>query len=265
MLPLKLILLEELKSPFLSAASGMVWVNDEMFIIADDELSLFSYPLDFEGPGTSYRLFPGELPVGHRERKAAKPDLESLFLFENFLYCMPSGSTPQRMRAAKFNLDTGIATQFDCSPLYQKLLTTFSELNIEGSILKGEELYLFQRGNGSKNENAVIKIDFVTFGLLSIHPVKLEPGYSFTDAAIMGDQIYFTAVAENSVSTYEDGEVTGSMLGMLDEDLKVSKQYPLNFKHKPEGLWVSGNYFYVVTDDDDNKKAARLFKGELPR
>ena len=70
-------------SPHLSAASGMVWVNDEMFIIADDELSLFSYPLDFESPGTSYRLFPGELPVDLRGRKAVKPDLESLFLFEN--------------------------------------------------------------------------------------------------------------------------------------------------------------------------------------
>ena len=243
----------------------MVWVHDEMFIIADDELSLFSYPLDFESPGNSYKLFPGELPTDTKERKALKPDLESLFLYENFLYCMPSGSTSQRMKAAKFNLDTGVVTNFDCSPLYKKIQETFTELNIEGSVLIGEELYLFQRGNGVKAQNAIIKIDFVTFGLISIHPMTLAPGYSFTDAAVLGDKIYFTAVLENSHSTYEDGEILGSMLGVLDADLQISHQWPLNIKHKPEGLWVSGNYFYVVTDDDDPKKAARLFKGELPR
>lgn len=270
---LKLSLMEELKHPHLSAGSGMVWYEDEMFVVADDELSLFSYPLDFENEGKTYKLFPGELPEDPKERKKLKPDIESLFLDGSTLYCIPSGSKKRRTRAVSFHLPTHQSQIIDCHKLYEKLEDFLPELNIEGSVLRGSELYLFQRGNGRKNQNAVIVLDFKNFpktsSIKKIYPVELghldDIHLSFTDVAMAEGVIYFTAAAENTSDTYLDGEVVGSILGILDENFQVRESWRLPLRGKPEGLWIAGKHFYLVTDDDDPERPSRLYKGELPR
>ena len=44
---------------------------------------------------------------------------------------------------------------------------------------------------------------------------------TFTDAIFVDDLVYFLAVVENTVSTYEDGEILGCIVGCMS--LKASK------------------------------------------
>src|SRR5690349_9727846 len=70
-----------------SAASGLVAVGPWLYVVADDALHLAVFPREGTAPGRSLRLFPGELPLEHRTRKAAKPDLEALCLLPPFEGC----------------------------------------------------------------------------------------------------------------------------------------------------------------------------------
>ncbi len=134
-------------------------------------------------------------------------------------------------------------------------------------------LRLFQRGNGRKNQNGTIDVNLADLLVekITISFVKhMELGkhngenLSFTDATLFNNQIYFLAVAEASESTYLDGEFKGSGLGIMDLKGKIIGIEPLNLKHKPEGLCIDGDSFFVVTDDDDRAMPAQLFKGKLP-
>jgi hypothetical protein len=44
----------------------------------------------------------------------------------------------------------------------------------------------------------------------------------FTDAVLVEGKIYFLATAENIASTYDDGEILGSLIGRIDiETMKI--------------------------------------------
>ena len=68
----------ESRSPFISAASGLVKVNNQLYVVADDEHHLGVFSAGHVGPGELVRLFEGTLPDKFKKRKAQKPDLETL-------------------------------------------------------------------------------------------------------------------------------------------------------------------------------------------
>ena len=117
-------------------------------------------------------LFEGELPLDHRQRKAAKPDLEALTVLPSFpgypygaLLAIGSGSKPNRERAALLRLDKGQAIDsnvhhVDLTPLYEPLHARFIDLNIEGLFISSGELCLLQRGNRNSRLNACIRFDW---------------------------------------------------------------------------------------------------------
>ena len=93
----------ESRSPFISAASGLVKVNNLLYVVADDEHHLGVFSVDHALPGELVRLFDGTLPDKFKKRKAQKPDLETLLLLPTFagyahgaLLAMGSGSKPNR-------------------------------------------------------------------------------------------------------------------------------------------------------------------------
>src|SRR5262245_37419876 len=112
---LKPTLIQELTLPasgskgphWLSAASGLVCVDQYVYVVADDELHLHRFALTSPRgqltAETPLRLFDGELPADPAERKSAKPDLESLALLppttglpHGALLTLGSGSKPNR-------------------------------------------------------------------------------------------------------------------------------------------------------------------------
>ena len=60
---------------------------------------------------------------------------------------------------------------------------------------------------------------------------------SFTDAILVGDQIYFLATAEATESTYHDGEVLGSIIGQIDvTKMKLKSHKIISKTNKLEGI-----------------------------
>lgn len=295
------VILERLRNlDFASAASGLVQVDETFYLVADDELHLGLFSLKSGDPGSIYPLFPGILPQDSAPRKRVKPDLEALcFLSEanippfGALLAIPSGSKLHRSRGSLISLmpnnGTGIrlpagAGNVDFRPLFAELIEKIPDLNVEGAAPIGGVLRLFQRGNGESRHNATIDLDLA--GLLADlksgtpprpelivaiknHDLGALKGIplSFTDAC--HDPVHgtwFVAAAEDTESTYDDGEYLGAVIGKMATNGEIAFTRQLDCPSKPEGLWLKSRdpVFYVVTDADDAAKRCELFQGKLP-
>lgn len=278
------------------AASGLVKVGSTFYVIADDEVSLAEFKFEGDTKANYLKLLEKELPQDPVARKKQKPDWESLVQIEiakdkKILLAVPSGSTENRMTGAFLRLDqSGFIDKnskpmtVDFSEIYNSLKVQFAELNIEGACVLSNKLKLFQRGNGAAGKNAVIDIDLAGFcnDLDNAVPIKAQhvlgvteynlgllDGHKldFTDACVVGDKVWFLAVAEDSQSTYDDGQYYGAIIGCLDASGKETARYKIDCATKPEGLWVDLESqrlcFYVVTDADSSSIFATIYFGKL--
>ncbi len=274
------------------AASGLIKLRNTFYMIADDQLSLAVFTLNNTDSIQFFKLLPGELPEDHSERKKLKPDWESLVCLystddTDTLLILPSGSKPNRTLGVIVNIndrESPAAKKIDFSLLYAHLEKKFSDLNIEGAVVAGSALKIFQRGNGASRQNAIIDLDLKGLiadiqdsGIISANRILKTTDYdlgifenvqlSFTDACFCNDQLFFIAAAENSDSTYDDGKYLGAVLGCIDNSGKIIFQKELLCEHKPEGLLVEHNtdhyIMYVVTDADNPEIASSLYIGEF--
>ncbi len=292
------------RAPHLSAASGLVRVGNHFYVVADDEnhLGVFSTH-DHAASGELIRVLHGDLPDGKKKRKAAKADFEALVALPAFgshahayahgaLLALGSGSRENRMNAALISLDEhGVALRdemprvIDFSPLFQSLQDEFMEVNIEGAFITGDHLSLLQRGNKGSGRNACIRValapliarlargedsvarefvDIVDFSLGDVNDVPL----GFTDAAALpGGGFVFTAVAEDTENSYDDGACAGSVIGIVDANDRIRTVLPLLGSPKVEGVAAQlsdGNLtLHLVTDPDDASVPARLFTATI--
>jgi hypothetical protein len=280
-----------------SSASGLVAVGPWLYVVADDALHLAVFPREGGAPGRSIRLFPGELPLEPRARKAAKPDLEALCLLPPFEGCpegallaMPSGSTAERQRGALLPLAAdgtlaGEARPLDFTALYAQLARELGPLNVEGAAVTGGRLRLLQRGNGDQGTDALVDLDHER--VIRALGAGREPGpetvrtvrrwelgqaggvrLSFTDASPLPDgRIIFTAAAEDTRDTYADGPVAGSAVGVLAPDGSPQFLDEVDAKVKLEGVSarVEGGrvHLLLVADADDPAVPAPLLEAVL--
>src|SRR6516165_7483934 len=247
----------------LSAASGLACINSFIYVVADDELHLGVFRADSSEPGHLIRLFEGELPACEVDRKKQKADFEALTLLPSYkdypygaLLAFGSGSRPNRRLGALLRLDPqgavrGSPQVVDCSPILASLDGEFPGLNIEGAVVSGAELRLFQRGNQRHSKNAIIRFQLSTFldALSSEQTAAITPlaintfdlgqiegiPLCFTDAAALPDgTMVFTAVAEDTDDNYKDGACVGAAVGIVDED-ELQCLYRLERPYKVEG------------------------------
>lgn len=266
----------DLEQPFISAASGLIRVEKNFYIVADDENFMAIYDLEIK-KGEVFLIFNDVLPEEKKLRKKLKKDFESLVYLpkRDEILIVPSGSTENRMIGALMNTNGKFLKSFDFESFYKSLLSSLPELNIEGAVVLDEDLILFQRGNGFLGQNALIKVNLnrlmdesscehqiVSVDLGSMEGVPL----SFTDATLAGKNILFLSAAEASESTYLDGDFNGAVLGIIDTAGRILAQKSLQIDSKPEGICIDADrkHFYLVTDDDDRKKASKFFKGVIP-
>lgn len=268
---------------FLSAASGLVRAGNRLYVVADDENHLGV----FDGGGTEpirlIRLFEGDLPASAKKRKAIKPDLEALLLLPaaeawpaGALLALGSGSRSNRLVGALLRLDDrgdvdGRARPVDLAPLYGGLNSRCAELNIEGAFVVGTELILLQRGN-SRGPNAAIRfpLQHVIAWLSGGSSTSLEPSsirdyelgivdgvpLGFTDGTALPDGSWlFSAVAEQTDNSYDDGACLAAMIGIVRTDGTLQSMRRLDPTRKVEGIeaQVAGGEVVVsmVTDADD--------------
>lgn len=259
----------------ISAASGLVYSQNVLFVISDSSNFLYQYDIDRK----LLLKFPLVKDAKENIEKAEKPDLESITQHGNQLIMLGSGSTQKRN--TMFTLDLGsdtLQTQ-DLTALYQKLKTVGSfsddQLNIEGAIYAHQTMLLFQRGNSKNSRNGIFIIpnnqeDGIRFIPISL-PTLDDIETTFTDAILIGDKIYFLACAENTTSTYEDGEVLGTILGIMHApSFEIIDIHLLSEHQKFEGITLykeSENEieFLLCEDNDTETLEAEIYQLTLKK
>lgn len=255
----------------IGSASGLVYLNRKLYIISDNSGYLYEYEISEQKLNTIALV---ENPQENSPKKD-KFDFEAIAQKEEDLLIIGSGSTANRNRSFLFDTNTRKTTQKDVSELYERIKTqlhfTDEELNIEGLLFDKEEQYFFQRGNGNPNKNGIIhvytededsKLNFTVFELPKIKNVPA----TFTDAVLIDETIYFLATAEDTTSTYLDGDVLGSIIGAIDlKSMKLINSVQITDKHKFEGLALYRKSatqieFFLCEDNDTEKLESDIYK-----
>jgi hypothetical protein len=278
----------------LCAASGIVTVDDHVYVVADDQLQLGCFGAALDAPGRALTLVDdAPLPTDAVERKRAKPDFESLALVPPAvsgldgpaLLTLGSGSSERRARGVLLPL-AGDKQVFDLAPLYATLSEMIPDLNVEGVALGPDVVRLVHRGNARLGRNAVIDLDARGFFaairegravppqvLRSVRTVDLGSVQSvpltFTDLAPdPRGGYFFTVSAEKTDRPYDDGLVLASGLGRMNAEGEVQEMRLFDQPIKIEGVDASLNPdgtcdVRLVSDVDDPNCPAQLFRATL--
>jgi len=255
----------------IGSASGLVYKDNSLFVISDNSSFLYEFHIQ-EKELSRIKLFENSQ---ENIPKKDKFDFESITLKGNELHLLGSGSTSKREKRIVYNLETAVIEVKDLSKLYKSLKETSSisddELNIEGALFCNEKWHLFQRGNGANSKNGIFKTksleiesqaNFVKVQLPKIKHVET----SFTDAILVEDKIYFLATAEDTNSTYDDGEILGSLIGRMDsETFEIEFTQKISDTHKFEGLTLYENsqteiQFLICEDNDTHVLETNIYK-----
>lgn len=264
----------------IGAASGLIYENGKLFLISDHSDVLYIYSFESEEVN-KISLFESGKILENRP-KHEKSDYESITQDERFFYIFGSGSTTIRKQMVVVSKESYSVSVHSLNDFYTELQTVSfiddDNLNIEGAIINKNSLLLFNRGNGLKKQNGVFKIShwkipekrnikYLPIPLPSIE----DTVFGFTDAVLIQDKIYFLATAEAVASTYEDGEILGSLIGRMDlKDLKIEDTQIITREHKLEGITLykkEGNrfHFLVCEDPDDGQMMSEVFELKINR
>ncbi|MCC7516439.1 MAG: hypothetical protein IT470_03760 [Pseudomonadales bacterium] len=264
----------------ISAASGLVIVGSFLHAVADDERYLSTYRLDDLQYLQQTILQDGQLPAEKAKRKKLKPDFESLAAVPSMANCsygallaIGSGSTVNRQRAVLLALDAdgnvgSHVRELDFSKLYAAL--SLEDCNIEGAVVCGEDLILLQRANAGHEQNALVRVPLLQclspaemFTPVVTHcalPTVQSVPLGFTDGILLNNgNILFSAVAENTSDSYNDGTCLGAAIGEITQQGVLVRYALLAQPFKIEGIACGAEgELYAVTDADDPGIPAQL-------
>jgi hypothetical protein len=271
---------------FLAAASGMVVRSSMLCVVADDANCLAVFDLDAGAPGRLIPLIAESLPSDAAARKKVKPDFEILLELPGAtgsrLLALGSGSKTRRMRGAVIDLagnsEMACVRLIDLRPLFAAITPLVPRVNLEGAVLRGENLLLFNRGTMKHPASHILEVPLaallgggpVCANLCATLTLPLCAGVplTVTDACLLeNDHILLSAVAEATADSYADGTLLGAVIVVLDANLKVRAVEPIEPLLKVEGLSArvdaDGLHLLCVTDADDPERAAGLYAGVL--
>ena len=255
----------------LGSASGLIYKDNSLFVISDNSSFLYEYHIP-ENQLSKIKLLEN---AQENIPKKDKFDFESIALKGNEMHLFGSGSTSKREKRITYNLETREVLEKSLSKLYKSLKETTSisddELNIEGTLFYNEKWFLFQRGNGVNSRNGIFKIKSLEIEshseLFEVRLPKIKHvETSFTDAILVEDKIYFLATAEDTTSTYDDGEILGSLIGRMDsQTFEIEFTQKISDTHKFEGLTLYNKtetqiQFLICEDNDSDLLETNIYK-----
>ena len=290
------------------ASSGMAWIGERLAVVQDD--ANFVALVDTRSGQCEVVV----LPAGHgglrqfddgRGNKRYKHDFEALVAVRNnptLLIAFGSGSSSRREHILVIADASSSPSDVRVVPMPQfyaglRACEEFagSELNVEGAALVGENIRLFNRGNGAVSGalgpvNATCDINSAALLLhvhdpshhaapLPRHVVQFVLGeiegvrLSFTDAVAVGDSVIYAAAAEDSPDAVRDGAVSGSAIGVIHtrNGRTAAVWAPLTLadgtlaRVKVEGI-VKGHrlgQFFIVVDRDAHDQPSELMELEV--
>lgn len=250
----------------LGSASGLLYHDNSILAIGDSSSYLYDYAIDKQ----QLQKFPLLYLATENIPKKQKPDFEAITQHQNDIFIFGSGSTQNRNTMVQIDAKTKkVNATNDLTNLYATM-QSFGEIkpddfNLEGAIYNGENWYLVNRGNGKKSKNTIFTLsgkNLVDDFTMVVNDFKLPKlngvETSFTDAIQVANKIYFLATSEDSDSTYNDGEILGSIIGRIDiETMEIDFHYKITDKLKLEGLALfaetSENITFLICEDNDTE------------
>jgi hypothetical protein len=298
----------ELDRPaFVRAGSNLTWIAGRLAMVLDDT-NFVALVDPATGLADAVPLPRGKDGARQfddlRGNKKHKLDLEACCAVEERegprLIAFGSGSKRRRRRIAsldRWERKSPRVRLIAANRLYERLLATIgfagSDMNIEGALAMPTTVRLFGRGNGRRAGkltpvNATCELSrrsllaFVDSPGTSPTPIPRDiqqfalgeiDGFplGFTDATHVRSEVLYTAAAEASKDSTEDGEVSGSVIGVMPARgalrqalLRSAKGSPL--REKIEGIAaVPGirDRVFVVMDPDDPRRPSELCEVRL--
>lgn len=246
---------KHLESPLIRTASGLLSMHESLYLICDDFSGLFTRTLQ---DGWSTFASPSAISgiLTYEERKKLKPDLECIFQSlhpENEIILMPSGSRPNRREALRFQIDSQKFRKDNFENLFSRLSEQIENINIEGAVRWHNQLILLNRGvQNSESRIVVVSSDFkveasyaISFGDLNSVPAH------GTELCLFDDRLFALFSAENTVDSYNDGEVVGSGIAEISlQDFSLRSRSIFDRPIKAEGLARWNGKWLLCTDPD---------------
>ena len=258
----------------LGSASGLLYHDKTILVIGDNSGFLTEYNIETK------KIVQHPIIENAKQNieKKVKPDFESITQFEDNIYIFGSGSTENRNKMVQVDAKSKkIIKTDDVTDLYLGMQSfanlTPDEFNLEGSIYNGNQWFFVNRGNTKKSKNIIFTVtgknltdEFQIvankFKLPKIKGVKA----SFTDAILVNDKIYFLAAAEDTDSTFFDGEILGSIIGCIDANsMTLDFTKKISKKNKFEGIALFEQSdkditFLLCEDNDTNTLESSIYK-----
>ncbi len=285
--------------PQLASASGVEYINDNIYLVGDDLPYLFQ--LDESWNIISEQKIAGiDSIVNGRTPKSIKSDFESMALLEEAgekqLLILSSGSKKIKRDTAFLIPLSGSDKVFkkNMRPIFDAIkqeagLKPNNKINIEGLAFSEDYAYFLHRGNVSENfiieinSNqllAFVKSETDWVPTLKVYSFDL-PGdkgvaSGFSGACVLPDHsgLLFTASLENTTNEIDDGEVLGSYLGFVSfAKMKEGKfvaelitESGKILQKKQEGVTIksiNGDKVIIFTVCDNDDGSSDLYEIEL--
>jgi len=269
-------LLKFLKIIGISSISALSYQNEVLSIVIDDSNVLYEYGIKTDEL-TRITLSEGEI---ENLPKSEKLDFESMIDSNKSTYIFGSGSTKNREKAIFINKEKNTVETLNLNYLFDSM-KSFAEisnedLNIEGVIYANNEWYFLNRGNGPNSKNLIFTVqgnnlvdDFNLFFNEINLPKINNVNTGFSDGIVIKNKLYFIATAENSNSTYNDGNIEGTLFGCINlKKMKLEYTQIISTENKFEGITlysIKGKkaVFLLGEDNDKNSKTSDIYKLEI--
>lgn len=258
----------------IGSASGLIYKDNNLLLIGDNSGFLYEYNLTDQSLNHHGLI---EKPSANIPKKQ-KPDFEAIASDEKNIYVFGSGSTENRNKMVTLDkVSKTVTATTDLANLYLSMQSfagiAADDFNIEGVAYDGQHWYFFQRGNGKSGKNGVFTVEsknleedfsilYNEFKLPKIKGVRA----SFTDATLANGKLWFLATSEDTQSTYHDGTILGSLVGVIDpEKMKIGKTRIISEKNKFEGITLltdtpQQTEFLLCEDNDTDVQESNIYK-----
>ncbi|WP_185211615.1 DUF6929 family protein [Sphingobacterium mizutaii] len=265
---------EFLGIPGISSASGIEFLEDQIYIVSDNSNYLYDYRIT-DNQLNRHALL--QSPQMERIAKPQKLDLEAMVLREDRIYTFGSGSTAARERGFSISRNDWNSTELDLGNLYSAMKKSAnissSDFNIEGVAMHGNSWLFLNRGNGPAGRNVIFKVDgddLINDFVITCFDIDLPQIdgllFGFSGAAVLGDSLYFIATAEEGLSTYEDGEIGGTVFGKFDLiNMRIDHCQKISNDQKFEGITYYESQplmisFLLCEDSDGSSDLTTIYR-----
>ena len=248
------------------SASGIEIMEGAIFIIGDNSPFLFQLDSNYSLKEKIQIASVTDAANGIIP-KSIKPDYEAMASAklenDNVLFVFGSGSKSHgRDSLLIVHLVSKKVEHYSLTGFYKEIKSranlTPEDLNIEAAAIHDNTLYLFNRGKNTiiecplnafmnhllkKGESPALKSYRV------ILPVADNRQAGFSGATISNDKIVFTASVENTTNWIDDGEITGSYVGIIKPDELKDNYSPacIPIKEKGKVLKIKAESVAVVS------------------